>query len=223
MLVSKIVKLERASTFTIYGGGTCALRVLGWAWHRFPMRCSLTQEVVVFVARAFVAIDPTGNYRRIYSPGSMAPFGFTFIHGTPTEITITGTELTSTLYGPSTQAYIFDPIGHAIKCPPIGKGLVVLSILDSTDSELADVIQEATNIEISLLREIGADRGYNSVIDPDFFNPEEIQRDFHATNAVFSIAVNVQRLWPRLAQRRLHPGDPLHGEEEFNSNSACST
>jgi hypothetical protein len=55
MLVSKIVKLERVSTFTIYGGGTCELRVLGWAWHRFPMRCSTTDEVVVIVARAFVA------------------------------------------------------------------------------------------------------------------------------------------------------------------------
>jgi hypothetical protein len=68
MLVSKIVKPERASTFTIYGGGACALRVLGWAWHRFPMRCSLTQEVVVIVARAFVAVDPTGKYRRISLP-----------------------------------------------------------------------------------------------------------------------------------------------------------
>ena len=169
MLVSKIVKLERASTFAIYGGGTCELRVLGWAWHRFPMRCSLTQEVVVIVARAFVAVDPTGKYRRIYSPGSMVPFGFVFMHGTPKEITITGTELSSTIYGPSTQAYIFDPFGHAIICPPIGKGLVVLSILDSTDSELADLIQEATDTEILLLHEIGADRGHNGIVDPDFF------------------------------------------------------
>jgi hypothetical protein len=174
------------------------------------MRCSLTQEVVVFVARAFVAIDPTGKFRRIYSPGSMAPFGFMFIHGTPTEITVSGTELSSTLYGPSTQAYIFDPIGHAIICPPIGKGLVVLSILDSTDSELADAIQEATNIEISLLREIGADRDHNSVVDPDFFSPEEIQRDFHTTNAVFAIAVNVQRPLASQTFSRTMTGTPIH-------------
>ncbi len=55
------------------------------------------------------------------------------------------------------------------------------------------MIQEATDHEILLLHEIGADRGHNGVVDPDFFNPEEIQRDFHTTNAVFSIAVNVQR------------------------------
>jgi hypothetical protein len=34
---------------------------------------------------------------------------------------------------------------------------------------------------------------------------------------------NRKRVWPRLAQRRLHHGDTLHGEEEFNSNSACLT
>ena len=108
MLVSKIVKPEKPSTFTIYGGGTCELRILGWAWHRFPMRCSLTQDVVVIVARAFVAVDTTGKYRRIYSPGSMVQFGFIFMHGTPKEVTISGSELTSTLHGPSTQAYIFN-------------------------------------------------------------------------------------------------------------------
>ena len=156
MLVSKIVKLETASTFTIYGGDVCSLKVLGWSWHRFPMKCSITNEVVVFLQRAFVAIDHTGKYRKIYSPGSLVPFGFIFMQGIPTEVTITGTELTFTLYGPSSEAYIFDPAGHAIKCPPIGKGLVVLSILDSTDSDLSTDIREATDREIMLLIASGA-------------------------------------------------------------------
>ena len=160
----------------------------------------ITQDVVVVVARAFVAVDTTGKYRRIYSPGSMVPFGFIFMHGTPKEVTISGTELTSTLHGPSTQAYIFDPIGHAIVCPPIGKGLVALSILDSTDPELVEIIQEATEHEVMLLVQIGANRGHNGVVDPDFFNPEEIQRDFHNSNSVLSIAVNIQSL-PRSCRR----------------------
>ena len=228
MLVSKIVKLEKASTFTIYGGGTCELRILGWAWHRFPMRCSLTQDVVVIVARAFVAVDTTGKYRRIYSPGSMVPFGFIFMHGTPKEVTISGTELTSTLHGPSTQAYIFDPIGHAIVCPPIGKGLVALSILDSTDPELVEIIQEATEHEVMLLVQIGANRGHNGVVDPDFFNPEEIQRDFHNSNSVLSIAVNIQRPLSsqtssrRVFQRPIHVPviDPMLSAEDLGVSTS---
>jgi hypothetical protein len=34
MLVSKIVPLASASTFTIYGGDVSDLKILGWAWHR---------------------------------------------------------------------------------------------------------------------------------------------------------------------------------------------
>ena len=57
------------------------LNVLGWSWHRFPMKCSITNEVVVFLQRAFVAIDHTGKYRKIYSPGSLVPFGFIIMQG----------------------------------------------------------------------------------------------------------------------------------------------
>ena len=192
------------------------------------MRCSLTQDVVVIVARAFIAVDTTGKYRRIYSPGSMVPFGFIFMHGTPKEVTISGTELTSTLHGPSTQAYIFDPIGHAIVCPPIGKGLVALSILDSTDPELVEIIQEATEHEVMLLVQIGANRGHNGVVDPDFFNPEEIQRDFHNSNSVLSIAVNIQRPLSsqtssrRVFQRPIHVPviDPMLSAEDLGVSTS---
>ena len=69
MLVSKIVPLATASTFTTYGGNVSDLKILGWAWHRYCMRCSLTDEIVVIVARAYVAFDSTGRYRKIYSTG----------------------------------------------------------------------------------------------------------------------------------------------------------
>jgi hypothetical protein len=114
MLVSKIVPLTTNSTFTTYGGNISDLKILGWAWHRYCMRCSVTDEIVVIVARAYVAFDSTGRYRKIYSPGSLTQFGYIFVHGTPLEMTVTGTEFTSTIAGPSTEAYIFTPQGHAI-------------------------------------------------------------------------------------------------------------
>jgi hypothetical protein len=61
MLVSKIVPLATASTFTTYGGNVSDLKILGWAWHRYCMRCSVTDEIVVIVARAYVAFDSTGR------------------------------------------------------------------------------------------------------------------------------------------------------------------
>jgi hypothetical protein len=103
MLVSKIVPLATASTFTTYGGNVSDLKILGWAWHRYCMRCSVTDEIVVIVARAYVAFDSTGRYRKIYSPGSLTQFGYIFVHGTPLEMTVTGSEFTSTIAGPSTQ------------------------------------------------------------------------------------------------------------------------
>jgi hypothetical protein len=133
------------------------------------MRCSVTDEIVVIVARAYVAFDSTGRYRKIYSPGSLTQFGYIFVHGTPLEMTVTGSEFTSTIAGPSTEAYIFTPQGHAIKCPSIGKGLQVLPILDNTDSDLMLQIEQATEVEVSLLIEGGAhiQNGGGSL---DFFN-----------------------------------------------------
>ena len=55
------------------------------------MICTISLEIVVIVARAYVAVDPTGMYRRIYSSSSLTKeFGLSFIHGIPTELMITG-------------------------------------------------------------------------------------------------------------------------------------
>ena len=194
MLVSKIVPLAKPASFTTYGGKVSELRILGWAWHRYCMICTISLEIVVIVARAYVAVDPTGMYRRIYSSGSLKEFGFSFIHGIPTELMITGTELVSTICGPSTDAYVITPAGNAIRCPSLSshRSLQMLPIIDHTDPNLLAKVTRATKQEINLLTLAKANLRSNGTVDKDFFNQEVILKDFHTTNAVYSISVNVQ-------------------------------
>ena len=158
------------------------------------MICTVSQEIVVIVARAYVAVDPTGMYRRTYSSGSLKEFGFSFIHDIPTELTITGIELVSTICGPSTDAYVITPAGNATRCPSLSshRSLQMLPIIDHTDPNLLAKVTRATRHEVNLLTLAKAILRSNGTVDKDFFNQEVILKDFHTTNAVYSISVNVQ-------------------------------
>ena len=116
--------------------------------------------MVVLIARSYVAFDASNRFRKIFSPGAMKPFGISFLDGIPTEVHVSGTELDTVIKGPSTDAYLFDAVGHAIKCPHITThpSLSVLPILDHTDEGVAELIQELTMAEVQVLIAAGADR-----------------------------------------------------------------
>ena len=160
------------------------------------MICTISLEIVVIVARAYLAVDPTGMYRRIYSSGSLKEFGFSFIHDIPTELTITGIELVSTICGPSTDAYLITPAGNVIRCPSLSSHrslpVQMLPIIDHTDPDLLAKVTRATRHEVNLLTLAKAILRSNGTVDKDFFNQDVILKDFHTTNAVYSISVNVQ-------------------------------
>ena len=160
------------------------------------MICTVSQEIVVIVARAYLAVDPTGMYRRTYSSGSLKEFGFSFIHDIPTELTITGIELVSTICGPSTDAYLITPAGNVIRCPSLSSHrslpVQMLPIIDHTDPDLLAKVTRATRHEVNLLTLAKAILRSNGTVDKDFFNQDVILKDFHTTNAVYSISVNVQ-------------------------------
>jgi hypothetical protein len=195
VLVSKITPLPETATFTTYGGSASNLKVLGWAWTRYCMLCSTTQEVVVLVARSYVAFDASNRFRKIFSPGAMKPFGISFLDGIPTEVHVSGTELDTVIKGPSTDAYLFDAVGHAIKCPHVSThpSLTVLPILDHTDDGVAELIQQLTMAEIQVLTKAGADRRADGSIDGGFFDPDQYLPQFNHMHSVFTLSLNVQR------------------------------
>ena len=71
-LLSKIT--FHKTRFTVYGGGSAKLKILGWAWVRYVLQCEHTGDLVVLVMRSFVALDPEGTHRAIYAPGAMKHF-----------------------------------------------------------------------------------------------------------------------------------------------------
>jgi hypothetical protein len=195
VLVSKITPLPETATFTTYGGSASNLKVLGWAWTRYCMLCSTTKEVVVLIARSYVAFDASNRFRKIFSPGAMKPFGISFLDGIPTEVHVSGTELDTVIKGPSTDAYLFDAVGHAIKCPHITThpSLSVLPILDHTDEGVAELIQELTMAEVQVLIAAGADRRADGSVDGGFFDPDQYLPQFNHMHSVFTVSLNVQR------------------------------
>jgi hypothetical protein len=74
MLVSKIVPHE--TRFIVFGGTDSGLKSLGWGWARFCLMCSYTGQMVVTLARVFVALDASSRFRCIYAPGSVTPGGW---------------------------------------------------------------------------------------------------------------------------------------------------
>ena len=125
----------------------------------------------------------------------MKPFGISFLDGIPTEVRVSGTELDTVIKGPSTDAYLFDTVGHAIKCPHISThpSLSVLPIVDHTDEGVAELIQELTMAEVQVLMAAGADRREDGSTDGGFFDPDQYLPQFSHMHSVFTLSHNVQR------------------------------
>ena len=192
-LLSKIT--FHKTRFTVYGGGSAKLNILGWAWVRYVLQCEHTSELVVLVMRSFVALDPEGTHRAIYAPGAMKHFGWSFIIGTSQSTTIKGLEYTVTLPGPSTEAYMVDPSGHVFKCHTVGRGrsLHVIPEVDHNNSDIAEQIHSLTMVQITLLRDVGANLNSDGVEDPDYFNPEAFLPQVVTMHQVNSISMQPQR------------------------------
>ena len=125
----------------------------------------------------------------------MKPFGISFLDGIPTKVSVSGTELDTVIIGPSTDAYLFDAVGHAIKCPHVSThpSLSVLPIMDHTDEGVSGLIQELTMAEVQALIEAGADRRADGSIDGGFFDPDQYLPQLSHMHSVFALSINVQR------------------------------
>ena len=162
------------TNFSTYGGNKADIDIRGWAWVSWTFQCDLTHEMVVVLARTYIAVDPSGRFRSIWSPGTMKHHGFVFLQGVPANIHVTGSEYSFNLTGPSTDSYIFDSVGHCFECPTVGRGksLQVLKDIDFGDTEVMDRVDQLTQEQISLLVLAGAHRdsdgvcGGSSILQP---------------------------------------------------------
>jgi hypothetical protein len=69
----------------------------------------------------------------------------------------------------------------------------VIPEVDHNNSEIAEQIHSLTMVQISLLREGGANLDADGVEDPDYFNPEAFLPQVVIMNQVNSISIHPQR------------------------------
>ena len=214
------------TNFSTYGKGKADVDIRGWSWVSWTLQCDLTQEIVVNLARTYIAMDSTGRYRSIWSPGTMKHYGFVFLQGVPCDIHISGSEYSFNLEGPSTDSYIFDRVGHCFECPTVGRGqtLQVLKEIDFGDSAVMERIDQLTQKQVNLLIQAGANRNSDGVEDPQFFNPDAFMSELVSQQHVWSMEQTVQRplgIGARSRQPTTAPlFDPMPAAEDFSDISA---
>jgi hypothetical protein len=183
------------TNFSTYGGNKANIDIRGWAWVSWTFQCDVTREMVVVMSRTYIAVDPSGRFRSIWSPGTMKHHGFVFLQGVPANIHVTGSEYSFNLSGPSTDSYIFDSVGHCFECPTVGRGksLQVLKDINYGDTEVVAQVERLTQEQINLLVLAGAHLNSEGVEDLHFFDPDVFMPELVSQQQVWMMEQTVQR------------------------------